>query len=102
MADAKLILLVRFKTPLSLDKVMTIAKERAPEFRALAGLKQKYYVHDPEAGEICGLYVWESVEALSAYRQSELRKTIAAAYQAEGEPRVEVLNVLMTLREAVK
>lgn len=100
MADAKLILFVSFKTPLSLDAVMRIANERAPEFQALAGLKQKYYVQDPETGEICGLYIWESAEAFDAYRNSELRKTIAAAYQAQGEPRVELFNVLKTLREA--
>ena len=98
MADAKLLLQVRFKTPLPPDDAMKIARERAPEFRALKGLTQKYYVHDPKTGEMCGLYLWESAEDLNAYRQSELRKSIAAAYLAEGEPRIEVFNVLMTLR----
>jgi len=69
------------------------------EFRALAGLQQKYYLQDPATGEIAGLYLWESQEALSAYRESELRASIAEAYQAEGEPRVEVYRVVKTLRD---
>jgi hypothetical protein len=78
---------------------MKIVEERAPEFRALEGLQQKYYLQDPATGEIAGLYLWESPEALDAYRQSELRATIAEAYQAEGQPRVEVYTVVKTLRE---
>jgi len=89
---------VRFKSRLSLDEVMKVVEERAPEFRALAGLQQKYYLHDASTGEYGGLYLWESPEALTAYRESELRASIAAAYQTEGEPRVEIYRVLKTLR----
>ena len=99
MQHPALVLLVRFRSKLSLDEVMRVAEERAPEFRALEGLEQKYYMEDPESGEIAGLYLWESPEALAEYRDSELRASIAAAYQAEGEPRVEVYRVLMPLRE---
>ena len=99
MNEPELALLVRFKSQLSLEEVMQIAKERAPEFRALTGLQQKYYLHDPATGEIGGLYLWESPEALAAYRESELRSSIAQAYQAEGEPQVEVYRVVKTLRD---
>jgi hypothetical protein len=61
--------------------------------------QQKYYLQDPATGEIAGLYLWESQEALAAYRESELRASIAKAYQAEGEPRVEVYRVVKTLRD---
>jgi len=37
---------------------------------------------------------------LNAYRESELRASIAAAYQATTEPRIEVFNVLKPLRDA--
>ena len=90
---------VRFRSKLPFDEVMKIVEERAPEFRALAGLQQKYYLQDPATGEIGGLYLWESQEALTAYRESELRASIAKAYQAEGEPRVEVYRVVKTLRD---
>jgi len=99
MNQAKLTLLVRFKSQLSLDEVMKVVEERAPEFKALEGLQQKYYLHDPVSGEYGGLYLWESQDALDAYRESELRASIAKAYQAEGEPRVEVYRVVKTLRE---
>jgi heme-degrading monooxygenase HmoA len=92
-------LLVRFKSPLSFDEVMNVVEERAPEFRALAGLQQKYYLQDADSGEYAGFYLWESPDALAAYRESELRATIAQAYQVEGAPRVEVYRVIKTLRE---
>lgn len=92
-------LLVRFKSKLSFDEIMKIAEDRAPEFEALEGLQQKYYLQDPATGEIGGLYLWESPEALAAYRDSELRASIAEAYRAEGEPRVEVYRVVKTLRD---
>ena len=99
MSQPSAVLLVRFRTELSLDEVMKVAIERAPEFRALAGLRQKYYLQDVMTGEIAGLYLWESEEALANYRDSALRATIAQAYRTQGPPRVEVYKVLMPLRE---
>ena len=99
MPNPALILLVRFRSALSLEEIMQIAEERAPEFRALGGLQQKYYLEDAATGEIGGLYLWESAAAFDEYRNSELRATIAQAYRADGEPRVEVYRVLMPLRD---
>jgi quinol monooxygenase YgiN len=99
MEHPTVVLLVRFKTSMSLEEVMKVATERAPEFRALPGLQQKYYLQDPVTGDIAGLYLWKTADALAEYRQSELRASIAKAYKAEGEPRVELYTVLMPLRE---
>jgi heme-degrading monooxygenase HmoA len=96
-----MIVLVRLKSRLSLDEVTNVMEERAPEFRALAGLQQKYYLQDTTSGEYAGLYVWESPDALAEFRDSELRASIAEAYQTEGEPRVEVYRVIMPLRDDV-
>lgn len=98
MKQPAFVLLVRFRSSLSYDEIVKIVEERAPEFRALGGLQQKYYLYDPGSGEIGGLYLWESADALTEYRESELRATIAEAYQAIGEPRVEVYRVIKTLR----
>ena len=98
MTAPTLIVMVRFRSTLSMQEVTRVMEERAPEFRALDGLLQKYYVHDPATGEIGGVYLWESAEAFDAYARSELRATIGASYQTEGEPQVEVLEVLMPLR----
>lgn len=99
MSETAVILRVRFKTALSLEEVNEIVEERAPEFRALPGLKQKYYVQDPESGDYAGVYLWESAEALAEYRDSDLRASIGKAYQTLGEPDIEVYKVLKALRE---
>jgi hypothetical protein len=98
MSEPTHAVLVRFKSSLTLDEVMKVVEERAPDFRALKGLQQKYYVQDADTGEYGGFYLWESPEALASYRDSELRSTIARAYQVEGEPRVEVYRILKALR----
>lgn len=99
MPAPSLMLLVRLKSALPLEEITKVLEERAPEFRALAGLQQKYYLYDAESGELAGLYLWDSAAALAEYRESELRASIASAYQAESEPRVEVYQVIKTLRE---
>ena len=98
MNEPALTVLVRFKSQLPLDEVVKVIEKRAPEFRALAGLQQKYYLRDEATGEYGGLYLWESPDAFEAFRDSELRATIAQAYQVEGEPRIEVYRVIKTLR----
>jgi heme-degrading monooxygenase HmoA len=99
MNQPAMILRVRFKSDLSFDQVNAIVEERAPEFEALAGLRQKYYLQDAESGEYAGVYIWDSAEALAAYRDSELRASIAKAYQARGEPDIEVYRIVKVLRD---
>ncbi len=77
---------------------MEIVASRIEDFRALTGLVQKYYVRDKVTGEYGGLYLWESPEAFDEYKASELRASIASAYKVKGEPRVEILDVLLPLR----
>ena len=99
MKNPSLILLVKFKSRLNLEDVMKVVDDRIEQFRLLSGLEQKFYLHEPATGEIAGLYLWDSKEDFTAYRDSELRKSIAEAYQTEGEPRIEVFGVLKLLRE---
>jgi heme-degrading monooxygenase HmoA len=99
MNQPSLILLVKFKSPLTLEEVTKVIDSRVNEFKALKGLQQKYYLQEPATQEYAGLYLWESKKDFLAYRDSELRATIAKAYQTEGEPRVEVFNVVKPLRE---
>ena len=60
---------------------------------------QKFYGRDEATGAYCGIYFFESQEALAVYRQSELAKTIPTAYEAV-EVRPEVYDVLYSLRPA--
>ena len=89
---------VRFKTDLAQEEVRRIMEERAPRFREVPGLVQKYYGYEPDSGAFCGCYIFDSEESRQAFRQSELARTIPAAYQAE-EVRVEAYEVLFPLYE---
>ena len=99
MPQPAVVLLVRFKSPLSLEEVREVVDSRIDQFRALPGLTQKYYLQDSNSGEYAGLYLWESADALAEFRDSELRATIAEAYRTEGEPRVEVYQIFDVLRD---
>ena len=89
---------VKFKSALSETEIQRVMEERAPQFRALPGLLQKYYLRDSQTGEIGAVYIWDSEESLRTYRQSDLARTIASAYQAVEQPRIEIFETIFTLR----
>ena len=70
--------------------------ERRPRFREVPGLVQKLYGRDRATGDVCGIYFFESNEALEAFRETELARTIPSAYEAI-EVRREVYEVLYPL-----
>ena len=94
-----MVLSVKFKSGLSDAEMNRVMKERMPEFRALPGLIQKYYAREEATGEVIGIYIWDSMDSVKEYRQSELAKTIPTAYEAQGTPRIEIFEVMELLRE---
>jgi hypothetical protein len=70
--------------------------ERRPRFRDVPGLVQKIYGRDGATGAVCGIYFFESTDALETFRESELAQTIPTAYEAV-EVRREVYDVLYPL-----
>lgn len=90
---------VSFELALSEEEVAAVTEERVEQFRALPGLVQKYYVKLRRPNHYGGVYVWDSEESMSAYRESELATSIPAAYETVGTPRVEVLDTFFQLRE---
>ena len=94
------ILFVRIKTDLGVDELERRLLERRPSFLEVPGLIQKIYGRDPGTGDACGIYFFESPEALASFRETELAKTIAGAYEAT-EVRREVFEVLCPLRSDV-
>jgi heme-degrading monooxygenase HmoA len=90
--------IVRFKSRLPESGVFATYQERAPRYRALEGLLQKYYLRFPETGEYGAVYLWKSEAALTEFRQSELGRSISEAYQVEGVPELHRAEVVMTLR----
>lgn len=91
--------IVNLKTDLPEEELLAIAHERAPQFRAIPGLVQKYYVRGEGEGEFAGVYLWDSKESLAEFRASELAKSIPEAYHLAEPPVIEIGEVLFPLRD---
>lgn len=91
--------MVKLKSALPEEELMKRAKEREPQFKAIPGLLQKYYVKLDEPGLYGGVYIWDSKESLMAFKESDLAKSIPKAYEVVEPPNIEVMNVLFQLRD---
>ncbi len=91
------ILFVRIRSDLDPAELERRLLERRPRFRDVPGLVQKIYGRDPATGDVCGIYFFESEEALGAFRETQLARTIPTAYEATSIRR-EVYEVLYPLR----
>ena len=90
------ILYVRVKSNLDSEELECRVLDRRSRFLEVDGLIQKIYGRDNETGEMCGIYFFESRDALSAFLETELAKTISSAFEAV-EVRPEVYDVLYPL-----
>ena len=90
--------LVRFRSGLSDEEVEARFEERAARYRSVPGLVEKIYLRYRETGEYGAVYVWESEEALSAFRESDLGRTIGDVYRVDGSPRSELADVSLVIR----
>lgn len=91
--------IVRGKTELSEAEMERKMKERAPQFQKLSGLIQKYYIKTKNPGEFGGVYIWDTMESFNEYKESDLVKTIAAAYQLTETPSTELIDIIYELRD---
>lgn len=91
------VLFVRIKSDLESPDLDGRLLERRPRFLDVPGLVQKVYGRDPETGDVCGIYFFESAEAVAAFRNTNLARTIPDAYEAT-DVRREVYEVLYELR----
>ena len=91
------ILYVRIKSDLEPSEFDRRLLERRPRFEGVPGLVQKVYGRDPETGDVCGIYFFDSVQSLTQFKESELARSIPQAYEAVNVRR-EVYEVLYTLR----
>ena len=92
-----IILYVRVKSDLDPEELDRRINECRPRFPQVPGLIRKIYGRDEATGDTCGIYFFESKEALAAFRETELAKTIPTAYEAT-EIRREVYDVLFPLK----
>ncbi len=93
-----IIQIVRFSSGLPDREVLGLYESRAPRYRALKGLIQKYYLRYPDTGEHGAVYVWESDSALREFRESDLGRTIAETYKIREASESTMGEVVMTLR----
>lgn len=92
---------VQFETSLSEDKALAVARQREPEYAATPGLLQKYYFKMGKPNHFGGFMIWESSEALQAFRESDLAKSVPDAYQVIGAPDVDIYELLFPLHQGV-
>ena len=96
--EGRIIQIIKLKTSLKEDEVLNIARERAPQFKAIPGLIQKYYVRASPPHHFAGVYLWDSIESIQSFRETELAASIPPAYKLLEAPEIEILDVMFELR----
>ncbi len=91
---------IKLKSDLPEVELLSRARERQGMFQAIDGLLQKYYVKIGP-GEYGGLYIWDSIQSLQAFKESDLAKSIPGAYEVKEAPQVEIMEILFKLRDQV-
>jgi heme-degrading monooxygenase HmoA len=89
--------IVRFTSGMPEAEVLRTYRARAPQYRALTGLVEKYYLRFP-GGEHGAVYLWESRDAMQAFRESDLARSIPDAYKVQGAPDVQIAEIVFALR----
>jgi heme-degrading monooxygenase HmoA len=90
--------IIKLKTNLPEEELLRRARDREPQFKAIPGLLQKYYVKIGP-GQYGGIYVWDSSDSLRSYRNSDLAISIPQAYEVIEAPDIEIMDILFQLRE---
>jgi hypothetical protein len=97
-SPAPVLFIVQLQSEAPHAEVVATMQQRAPEFRAIPGLSQKHYLHDPEAKRYAGVYLFRSQKELDQYLGSELRKSLGGAYKVKGAPEGRRWELLFSLR----
>ena len=96
-----IVCILRFRSGLTDEEVQDLYEARTDRYQQVPGLIEKLYLRY-RSGEHGALYVWESDEALEAFRASDLGRSIGTTYKVEGEPETELADVtLLVDRRAV-
>ena len=90
--------IIKLKSDLPEDELLKRAKERESNFKSISGLLQKYYVKTSKDGEYGGVYVWDSLQSLKKYQESDLAKSIPSAYAIKEVPDIEMMDIIFQLR----
>ena len=93
-----IIQIIKLRSSLPEEELLSRAREREPRFSAIQGLIQKYYVKIDE-GQYGGIYIWDSKDSLQSYQESDLAASIPEAYEITEAPAIELSKVLFQLRK---
>jgi hypothetical protein len=96
------ILLVFFKSGLSMKEALALIETRADSYRHVKGLLQKFWIHDESSGHLGGIYVFDSKDSLVAFQNSAMAKGIADAYRFVEPPTKRALKVTHVLYQRKK
>lgn len=91
---------MRFETALGEAEQEELSRAGLPKFRALDGLRQKYYVRNRDAGVVGGIYLFESEQAARAYVDGPIVASVGERFRVVGDVEIELLEVELTLDEA--
>jgi hypothetical protein len=86
MSQAEVVMRIRFKSDLALEQLKEIVETRAPEFEALSGLKQKYYLQDIATGEYAGLFIWRLYMTSRSIENPNLEQRLRKPTRHKGSP----------------
>ncbi len=92
--------IVKFRSELKEDQVMEMYNKRAPRYREMKGLKQKFYLKYSDTGEYGAIYLWEDESSLHDFQESDLGRTIGAKYKVQGNPEILKAEVVMKLHDS--
>lgn len=87
--------IVRFRSALPDERIAELFEARAPEYLAVPGLLQKYYLRFRN-GEHGGVYVWDSTASMEQFLDGQLAGSICDVYQVEESVR-DVADVVLAL-----
>ena len=100
MNIAKAVLVVKFKSEYSSEKLMAAINDYLGTFRNVPGLIQKYYLAEEDTHLASGFYVFDSRESRDAYWNSELAKKVPSIFGVIIETvRVEKFDIPMVLND---
>jgi len=91
------VLLVLYKSALSVERVTELFRERAVKYRDVPGLLQKLYVRDPITGDVGGVYIFDNHDSLETFRESPLGQSIGNTYRFLEPPVIRCLDIVHAL-----
>ncbi len=93
------ILIFLFKSGLPFEEIAKTSEEKADQYKKVPGLIQKYYVQDKSSERVGGVFVFDSIENLQAFKDSDLAKSTAEVYKFLDPPHTQVLKIAKVLHE---